>query len=162
MSIIACLRKRRFLKRVYSYIKSRDYDKAVSELNSLDEEKLDEDYYYALSLAYLAQGNTKESMEAIDSAIEKDRGNPALIVHKAKILQRLKLYEESSSLLESSKQLTLFNEEILYIQAINYLALNDPAHANELFYEALKTIDKRFVESRIAMAVELFLLKNRQ
>ncbi len=160
MAIIENIKKRIRLKNIYRNIKSREFDKALSLIEEIEEEKLDEHFLYALSLVHMFKNQDEESLKAIDKAIEKDPQNPAMIVQKAKILQLQKKYQDSVQLLESSRKLTIFNEEILYIQAINYLALNDLNHANDLFYEALKTIDKRFIESRIALAVELFILKN--
>lgn len=159
MSVISNIKKRILLKKIYRLLKTRHYDEAVSVIGDLPDNRIDEDIYYALSLAYFAMDDMEKSLEAIEKSISIEDKNPAFLVHKAKIYQKQKRYEESIELLESSQKLTIFNEEILYIQAINYLARNDINRANELFYDSLKTIDKRFIESRFAMAVELFLLR---
>lgn len=159
MSFFSNIKKRSLLKKIYKFISSHDYSKALGIIEELDESQLTKDIFYALSLIFFAQKDIQKAIKAIDNAIELDDKNPAFLVHKAKILQDLEQYEESIKLLESTDKLTVFNEEILYVQAINYLAINNLNRANEIFYEALKTIDKRFIESRFAMATELLLLK---
>lgn len=159
MKFIRKLRKRFLLKKIYKFIHQHDLKNALSIIDQVPKERRDRDIFYALSIIYLTMNEPERAMEAIDQAITEEDGNPAFMVQKAKILQLQKKYHESIKILEASSRLTIFNEEVLYLQAINHLAINDYIRANELFYEALKTIDKRFIESRFAMAAELLVLK---
>jgi len=152
--------RRRIFKQVYSLIDTGCYDECLALLEQRKAGQSDRRFLFAYATCYHAQGAYDKALAATDEALEKEAKNPAFLLLKAKILFSKGCYERSLELCAQALANSVFNEETLYIMAKNQLALGNKEKAGALFYRALQTADRRFVESRLLLACEWLLMRD--
>lgn len=120
----------------YSYMKLKDYEKAISSLESIDKNDRDVDYYRIKSIIYGENGDKKKQLDVLIEGLQKNPNSEDILMDLADYYEKLKQYDKVEEYLKKLLSINPDNPS-----ALNYLGYLY-ADLNKNLDEALKMIEK--------------------
>ncbi len=120
----------------YSYMKLKDYEKALSALDSIDKNDRDVDYYRIKSIIFGEKGDKKRQLDALNEGLQKNPNSEDILMDLADYYEKLKQYDKVEEYLRKLLSINPDNPS-----ALNYLGYLY-ADQNKNLDEALKMIEK--------------------